>query len=121
MKRSQIGSASRRKFLSAASVLGAAYLGRSGLAAAEPPPEVTKVRLVKTPAICLAPEYVAEELLRLEGFTQIEYVERDNNDAYPMLKQDLADFTVATAPALLPALDIGYRCVSSACGCTRSA
>ena len=26
------------------------------------------------PAICLAPQYLAEELLRLEGFSQVEYV-----------------------------------------------
>ena len=99
----------RRTFLTQASALGAAaYAGWSGPLAAEPPLEVKKVRLVKTPAICLAPEYVAEELLRLEGFTEVEYVEREENDAYPMLKKDLADFTVATAPDLLPALDEGY-------------
>ena len=36
------------------------------LAVAEPPPETTKIRLVHEPAICLAPQYLAEELLRLE-------------------------------------------------------
>src|SRR6185369_11302735 len=58
--------------------------------------------------ICLAPEYVAEDMLRAEGFTDIQYVERDNNDAYPMLAEDRADFTVATSPDLLPALQAGY-------------
>jgi NitT/TauT family transport system substrate-binding protein len=99
----------RRTFMARASLLSAAAcLGWNRTAAADPPPEVTKVRLVKTPAICLAPEYIAEDLLRLEGFTDIQYVERDNNDAYPMLAEERADFTVATAPDLLPAVDAGY-------------
>jgi NitT/TauT family transport system substrate-binding protein len=53
-------------------------LGLPGTAAAEPPPEVTKIRLVKNPGICLAPQYLAEELLRLEGFSQVEYVPQTN-------------------------------------------
>jgi NitT/TauT family transport system substrate-binding protein len=63
---------------------------------------------VKTPAISLAPEYIAEDLLRLEGFTDIQYIERDNNDQYPMLAEDRADFSVATAADFLPAVDAGY-------------
>ena len=43
--------------------------------AAEPPPETTTLRLVKIAGICIAPQYVAEELLRVEGFTEIQYVE----------------------------------------------
>ena len=30
---------------------------------------LTSVRLMRIPAICLAPQYVAEELLRAEGFS----------------------------------------------------
>ena len=41
---------------------------------AEPPPETTRIRLVRSPAVCISPIYLAEDLLRLEGFTQIEYV-----------------------------------------------
>ena len=44
--------------------------------AAEGPLETTTVRLVKNPGICLAPQYVAEELLRAEGFTDIRYVDQ---------------------------------------------
>jgi NitT/TauT family transport system substrate-binding protein len=43
--------------------------------AAEPPPETTKIRLVKVSGICIAPQYVAEELLQGEGFTEVHYVE----------------------------------------------
>jgi NitT/TauT family transport system substrate-binding protein len=46
-----------------------------GHASGEPPPETTRIRVVRSPAICISPLYVAEELFRLEGFTDVEYVE----------------------------------------------
>ena len=42
--------------------------------AEEPPPETTTLRLTSTPAICLAPQYVAAELLQGERFTEVQYV-----------------------------------------------
>ena len=33
----------------------------------EPPPETTRIRLPRSPAICISPLYLAEELLRLDG------------------------------------------------------
>src|SRR5881296_4603679 len=67
---------SRRKFVNRLTL--AATAGLFGLrpepVAAEPPPETTRIRLVRSPAICISPLYVAEELLRLEGFTDVEYV-----------------------------------------------
>src|SRR5690349_6635401 len=36
--------------------------------------ETTTIRIVKTPAICLAPEYLAEDLLKNDGFTDVQYV-----------------------------------------------
>jgi hypothetical protein len=35
---------------------------------------VTTIRLVKIPSICIAPQYVAEELLHAEGFTDVRYL-----------------------------------------------
>jgi NitT/TauT family transport system substrate-binding protein len=68
---------SRRKFVGAATTAGTgALLGlRSGAARAEPPPETTRLRLLKFPSLCLAPQYVAEELLRAEGFRDVQYLE----------------------------------------------
>jgi len=43
-------------------------------AAAEPPPETTRIRLSKVPSVCVAPQYVAEEFLASEGFTDVRYV-----------------------------------------------
>ena len=34
------------------------------------PPETSAIRLIKIPGICIAPQYVAEDLLRAEGFNE---------------------------------------------------
>jgi NitT/TauT family transport system substrate-binding protein len=101
----------RREFVkSVASLVGSAGLLGYDVdpASAEPPPETTRIRIVNTPAICVAPQYVAEELLRLEGFRQIEYVPQG---AHPtpsiLLSAGRADITMAGATALVPALDRG--------------
>ena len=66
----------RRGFLGGLAVSGAAGLfGLDAPAAAEPPPETTRLKLLKFPSLCLAPQYVAEELLRGEGFTEVRYLE----------------------------------------------
>jgi NitT/TauT family transport system substrate-binding protein len=68
---------SRRQFLGRLTVTGTA--GLLGLhpkpSAPEPPPEITKIRLIKISGICIAPQYIAEDLLQAEGFTEVQYVE----------------------------------------------
>ena len=66
---------SRREFLTEFSLAGgAALLGlQSDVAAADPPPETTRIRLYQKPSICSAPQYLAEEFLRAEGFTDVQY------------------------------------------------
>ena len=65
-------SQSRRDFLAGLSAAGAAVtLGGGAALADEGPPETTTIRLAPTRAICLAPVYIAEDLLRAEGFTDI--------------------------------------------------
>ena len=99
---------SRRSFMLNASALSAAsVLGIPSRAAAEPPPEIKKIRLVRIPAICLAPQYLAEEILRLEGFTDIQYFEIDRTISTEILTENLADMTVTAPPELMPALDRG--------------
>jgi len=70
---------SRREFLSKSLLAGTAvYLGLGSdncLATIEPPPETTRLRMLKWPTACWVPQYVAEPLLREEGFTDISYVE----------------------------------------------
>ena len=73
----------RRRFLSGLALAGAAGIGglpATGLLstgrtlAAEPPPEITTIRLQNDLNICIAPLTV-QELLRAEGFTDIRYVD----------------------------------------------
>ena len=68
----------RRQFLRAMAATGAAGLAgwRPPTASGEPPPETTRLRLVKIPSICQAPQYVADELFRSEGFTDVQYVQK---------------------------------------------
>jgi NitT/TauT family transport system substrate-binding protein len=106
---------SRREFLAASSLIGAsALLGLPRTAAAEPPPETSRIRLIKNPAICLSPEYLAEEFLRLEGFSQIEYVETETLYTAEILGSGRADVTVASAPDFLPWVEAGPPVVALA-------
>src|SRR5262245_55859950 len=71
------GTSSRRSFIAKASAVGAAsLLGLPRPAVVAPPPETTTIRIVNAEGfVCLAPQWVAQELLRLEGFNDIRYVE----------------------------------------------
>jgi NitT/TauT family transport system substrate-binding protein len=80
----------RRRFLRTMALAGAAgMLPFPRARATKPAPEVTTVRLAKysTGVICFAPLYVCEDLLRMEGFTDIRYVDTKPSD----LRQDLAE------------------------------
>lgn len=69
---------SRRTFLSTLTAGGAAAaLGARPSLSAEEPPETATVRLAKIPAVCLAPQYIAEELLHAEGLKDVRYVDAD--------------------------------------------
>jgi NitT/TauT family transport system substrate-binding protein len=72
---------SRREFLGAAALAGTGtLLGlRSEAIAAEPPPETNRIRLVQAGGMCQAPKYVAEDFLRAEGFTDVQYIKKNNN------------------------------------------
>jgi|SRR6267143_3066815 len=67
----------RREFLTELTLAGTAgLLGlRSAPAEAEPPPETTTLRIGKVAAACVTPAFVAEELLRSEGFVDVQYIE----------------------------------------------
>lgn len=103
----------RREFLTRAGVLGiASVAGLPGLAsAAETRPEVRSLRLVHAPAICLAPQLVAGEFLRQEGFSDISYVEMTTGAPSDVLIEGRADATMDAAPAFIPKLDAGQPIV----------
>jgi len=80
---------------------------RAGPAAAEPPPETTTLRLVQAPGICMAPQLVAEELLRGEGFVDIQYVKTSANGIGPALISGEADLSTHFAAPLVLHLEAG--------------
>ena len=103
----------RRDFLAqSAALAGTALLPFSNSARAEAPPEVKKIRLVHTPGICLSPQYLAEEFLRLEGFSEIEYVESPTTFPANFVASGQADFTQDGVTSLLPLLDAGKPLVA---------
>lgn len=67
---------SRREFLGAVALAGTgALLGlRSELHAAEAPLETARLRIAELPSTCRSSEWIAEELLRAEGFTDVRYI-----------------------------------------------
>ena len=95
----------RRHFLTRLSLAGVAGLLPSPAVAAEEPPEMTSVRLMRTPSICHAPQFVAEDLLQAEGFTDVQYIEgiyrRDQRGG----RQRKGGFQ----HALCPTMGVGYR------------
>jgi NitT/TauT family transport system substrate-binding protein len=73
MDRSAHANFTRRRFISSSIAFATApLLAKSKTAAAQPPPEVSTIRLEDFPAICLVPAFLAEELLYAEGFTRVE-------------------------------------------------
>ncbi|MEO8005198.1 MAG: ABC transporter substrate-binding protein [Betaproteobacteria bacterium] len=105
----------RREFIKGAAGLAgsAALLGYDmRLASAEPPPELTKIRITRVPVVCLAPLYVAEELLRLEGFSTVEYVDLPNTQDMELVGSGRADFASAGIETFIPAVDMGQPVVA---------
>jgi NitT/TauT family transport system substrate-binding protein len=96
---------SRRRFLGMLSSAGAASLfGAPHSAAQEAPPETTTIRLTKTPGICIAPQYVAEKLLKSEGFTDVQYVDV-GFDIYPAFASNTVDISIAFVAPFIIQLD----------------
>ena len=98
----------RRQFLTTLSLAGAAGLLRLPRAlGAEGPLETTAIRLVKNQGICYAPQYVAEELLRDEGFTDIRYVDVPPVEISAAIARGNVDFGMAYAPQFARDIDAG--------------
>jgi NitT/TauT family transport system substrate-binding protein len=102
---------SRRRFLAGLTAGAAAgLLGVPQSLHAESPLETTRVRLAKIPGICVAPQYVAEELLRAEGFTEVAYVATGPGEpSATAVAEGEIDFTLNFVTPLIVALDTGAR------------
>jgi NitT/TauT family transport system substrate-binding protein len=98
----------RRRFLAGLSGVGAAGILRTPALAAEGPPETTTVRL-QTPGLCVAPVYIAEEMLRAEGFTDIRYDDTSEIGAIAPVAHGGVDFAPIYASQSVRAIDAGER------------
>ncbi len=106
---------SRRRFLGQLGIAGAAGMGglaSTGLGggarslAAEPPPEITTVTFEKAVGTCGAPTYVAEALLRAEGFTDIRYRTRDTDPVTEIVHKQI-DWSYGVAADAIGDMDSG--------------
>jgi NitT/TauT family transport system substrate-binding protein len=99
----------RRRFLATLTATGAAGLiGLPQSKAQDGRLETTTVRISKGPSVCVAPTYLAEELLRAEGFTDIRYVPVDPGPpSARALARGEIDFTTGFSSAFIVAVDAG--------------
>ena len=99
----------RRQFLATVSLAGTAALVRGPPAlAAEGSLETTTVRLAKNEGICIAPQYIADELLRAEGFTDIRYVfVSQSTDRVKAIARGEVDFSAGFVAPLIVAVASG--------------
>jgi NitT/TauT family transport system substrate-binding protein len=106
----------RRQFLKVAGGLGLSAAGMVLLEACGSKPaaptagaealETTTIRLINSPAICIAPQYLAEDLLKSDGFTDVQYV----NEALGPLKtvaSGQADISITFSGPLIIQVDAG--------------
>ena len=100
---------SRRDFLASASLAAVAgILGARTPLADEGPPETTTLRLAKPRSICAAPQYLAKELLRAEGFADVRYLEAGWGRGHAqMIARGELDFGLTFAAPLAIGLDAG--------------
>jgi len=99
----------RREFLHGLTAAGTATVfgAHPAIVAAEPPPETTRLRLARysIDVACTSPQWVAEELLKGEGFTQVEYVPADDH-VVKLVTGDL-DFFMHDPPGCVLGVEAG--------------
>ena len=99
----------RRQFLKAASVVSSLGIltSESPSPHCDHPPEITRIRLTATPAICLAPQYVAETLLKAEGFSDVQYVKLENPAPNRAVASGEADISMDAVWGFMSRIDAG--------------
>src|SRR4030095_9277046 len=72
-----------------------------GHASGEPPPETTRLRLYHSPSVCVAPQYIVGELLKAEGFGDVEYVKTTVVGISKLLASGKVDVCLHFVPPLV--------------------
>jgi NitT/TauT family transport system substrate-binding protein len=103
---------SRRFFLAAlaggaAGLIGAPMLMTRRSFAAEPPPETTTIRVPKGGILCNLPQYLADDLLRAEGFTDVQGVPTAGAQLTAKLGSGELDLTMIYTPNAVILIDSG--------------
>ena len=97
----------RREFLCAAAT-GVAGFGCPGWADAEPLPETNRIRIAQVADNCYAPQYMAEEMLRGEGFSDLQYVQMAGaGPIYVALARGEIDLSMAFSSGFILQADAG--------------
>ena len=106
---SSAGLWNRRRFVKGLATLGSAgLLGLDSMpAGAEPPPETTRLRLIDDGTICIAPMFVAEALLKSEGFTDVRYIRIEDGTQTQRMAAGDADLGLNFAVDIATRLDAG--------------
>lgn len=100
----------RREFMRDAALAGAAaaLAPASTALASEPPPETNRLRLARIPDNCYAPQYMAEEMLPGEGFSDLQYVPfSGSGPVYGALARGEIDLSMAFSSGFLLQADAG--------------
>jgi NitT/TauT family transport system substrate-binding protein len=114
MRAPQAAGWTRRRFLGGLTLAGTA--GLLGLhprpIAAEPPPETTKLTLAQISGLCVAPQYMAEELLQGEGFTEVHYIKTGGNvETFRVVDSGEAQLSMAFVAPFIIHMDAGHPLV----------
>jgi len=83
---------SRRRFLLGSA--GAVVARWPEPAGAQPALETKRIRLLRSASLCWAPQYIADELLRAEGFTEVTYVQFFGGPVSEFLVNGTADISL---------------------------
>jgi len=107
----------RRRFLQGVAGLG---LSAAGLAlldgcgsqpaartAAAEKLETTTIRLIQTPSICVAPLYVAEDLLKSDGFTEVQYIDIPGGNSVDAMTAGQVDMAMQFSGPIITYVDAG--------------
>ena len=97
----------RRRLLSTVALAGGVGLLPPAVFAAEDRLETTTLRLAKMPDMCMAPQLVAEPLLREEGFTELQYIDTPNDQLAESVGSGKVDMSLAYVSQFLTKIDAG--------------
>ena len=100
----------RRDFIQLLTATGMAGVAgfASSPARAEPPPETRRIRIGRIANNCYAPQYLAEDLLRGEGFSELQYIQTPGSGPlYVALAMGEVDLSMAFSAGFVIKADAG--------------